>query len=696
MRAALRSLWASLFGHPRATHQHRYSDTELLARTEEFNQNADSYWRSIGAQESGRRHVLNRPFSGPTAADDLHRLALMMTELRVGPGLEVLDFGAGSCWLSACLNRMGCRAVAVDISPSALDLGRELFSLDSRQRQDLEPRFLPYDGRVLPLADESVDRIACYDAFHHVPNQDEILREMYRVLRPGGRVVMAEPGEGHSHADSSMFDESVFSVLENDFDILDVEKRARSAGFAGVRIKPYLDPSAEPITAATYVALGQPLSALKPNTLRAGIGVYRALRDSTRTCAIVVLTKGSEVRDSRCPGLLRAEIQLLAPPSPLRGYAGTALQARLRLKNTGDTLWYHKAHPVGGSVLLGCHLLDSSGRPVTMEYIRAPLPSDVLPGAEVEVVAAVPLPLDRGKYTLRFDPVDDNVIWFSQSGSTPLDVSLEVVDPEADPAYWAAITPSSEARLTSLPAGSRTRVDLRVANAGVAQWPHAETLGPGAIRLGAQLLDDAGTPIASDYARADLPRGLAPGEACDVPLAFRLPGTPGRYTLKIDLVQEQVCWFEQRGSRPLLMELEATDELTDSTAPGVLRAELELLQPDGRTVLERRTGDVIGILVRAKNLGNTVWRHADDGRKGHVRLGATLVSAEASRDYWRAPLECDVVPGATTEVMATMPAPMEEGEYTVVLDLVDEGISWFKEEGSAVTSFVVRVARPSG
>ena len=304
---------------------------------------------------------------------------------------------------------------------------------------------------------------------------------------------------------------------------------------------------------------------------------------------------------------------------------------------------------------------------------------------------AVPLPETPGNYTLRFDPVVEHVMWFSQAGSTPFDVPLEVVDPNNDPALSADISLLSEPKLTSLPAGTRARVELRVANAGIAPWPRAETLGPGAIRLGAQLLDAAGRTIEPDYARADLPRGLAPGEACDVPLAFRLPGTAGRYALKVDLVQEQVCWFEERGSRPFVIDLEATADLADSTAPGVLRARLDLLKPEA-PVVDAPPGDTIEIQVRAENLGNTLWRQAADGRAGHVRLGAMLVSPEGSRDHWRAPLERDVAPGATAEINATMPAPTAEGEYTVILDLVDEGIAWFQHEGSPVVSFVVRVA----
>jgi SAM-dependent methyltransferase len=690
MPAGLWSRLTTFLKRWKLRHSRRHSQSELLARTEEFNRNADAYWKAIGRQDGGRNHVLNRPFSGPTAAVDVYRLGLLMEELRLGPGLDVLDFGAGTCWLSSCLNRMGCRTVAVDVSQAALDLGRQLFALDRRHHEDLSPRFLSYDGHTLPLMDDSVDRIACFDAFHHVPNQDELLREMYRVLRPGGRAVMAEPGEGHSHAGSSAFDESAFEVLENDFDILDVERRARRAGFSDVRLKPYLDPTVDTISASAYVGIGGLRSALKMSTLRAGLGVSEALRNSFRTCAIVVLTKGTEMRDSRCPGLLRARMRLVAPSAPLRGYCGTAVQARMRLKNVGDTLWRHEADPAGGTVLLGSHLLDSAGHPLHLEYLRVPLPHDVGPGREVEVVMAVPLPPKPGQFTLRIDPVDENVIWFSQAGSTPLDVALEAVQPEEDRSYRCAITLRPGRAATRLPAGSRTRMHLRVVNVGSAPWPCAETPGPEAIRLGGKLLDGTGELLDQDFARADLPHAMAPGEACDVLLEFSLPGTPGPYAVKVDLVREQVCWFEQLGSRPLVVELVATADLPDSIAPGILRAELDLLRPEPGAV-RALPGEDIEILVRAKNIGNTLWRSAEDRVEGHVRLGAKLVSADGSRDYWRAPISADIPPGTVAEIQARMPAPAGLGDYTVVLDLVDEGIAWFQHEGSRVVSFPMQV-----
>jgi uncharacterized membrane protein len=48
--------------------------------------------------------------------------------------------------------------------------------------------------------------------------------------------------------------------------------------------------------------------------------------------------------------------------------------------------------------------------------------------------------------------------------------------------------------------------------------------------------------------RSGLPRDLRPGEEAEIPLAITAPSAPGDYTLQIDLVQEMVSWFAEKGS----------------------------------------------------------------------------------------------------------------------------------------------------
>ena len=83
---------------------------------------------------------------------------------------------------------------------------------------DLKPEFLLYDGHRIPLPDAHVDKIVIYDAFHHVPNQAEILREMARVLKVGrrGRDVRAGRGPRAPRRPAATRPTSG-GVLENEF-----------------------------------------------------------------------------------------------------------------------------------------------------------------------------------------------------------------------------------------------------------------------------------------------------------------------------------------------------------------------------------------------------------------------------------------------------------------------------------------------
>ncbi len=96
--------------------------------------------------------------------------------------------------------------------------------------------------------------------------------------------------------------------------------------------------------------------------------------------------------------------------------------------------------------------------------------------------------------------------------------------------------------------GRPLRVRTRVQNLSTRAFPAAATYGRRLVRLGAQLCDAQGALLNLDYARADLPGALAPGESAEVPIEIPSSQAPGRYRLKFDLVYEGVDWFERCGS----------------------------------------------------------------------------------------------------------------------------------------------------
>lgn len=97
-------------------------------------------------------------------------------------------------------------------------------------------------------------------------------------------------------------------------------------------------------------------------------------------------------------------------------------------------------------------------------------------------------------------------------------------------------------------AGQPTRIQTRVRNLSTRPFAADATYGRRLVRLGAQLCDESGTLINLDFARSRLPGPLGPGQAADIDIELPPIPAPGRYSLKFDLVNEGVEWFEKCGS----------------------------------------------------------------------------------------------------------------------------------------------------
>ena len=145
----------------------------------------------------------------------LTAFAHVVDGLRLFPQLRLLDFGAGTAWSSRYLASLGCQVTAIDVSKNALQIGRSIHQEDPMTR-DLPIEFRVSDGRSIPVADKSFDRILSFDAFHHVADQKTVLAEFSRVLRDDGVAAFAEPSPYHSLAPSSQFEMQTYDVIEND------------------------------------------------------------------------------------------------------------------------------------------------------------------------------------------------------------------------------------------------------------------------------------------------------------------------------------------------------------------------------------------------------------------------------------------------------------------------------------------------
>jgi SAM-dependent methyltransferase len=120
--------------------------------------------------------------------------------------------------------------------------------------------------------------------------------------------------------------------------------------------------------------------------------------------------------------------------------------------------------------------------------------------------------------------------------------------------HVARIRPQSPA-VTAAP-GASFRLDVEVENPAETVWLRDGRRGIGYVRLGAHLHEAAGPQIELDYGRAALPQDLALGQKARVALVLTAPTAPGCYLIRLDMVNEGICWFAQQGSPVVDVDLD--------------------------------------------------------------------------------------------------------------------------------------------
>lgn len=105
--------------------------------------------------------------------------------LEPAPGEQILDVGCGTGNFSLELARLGVRVTGIDISEAMLAVARR-----KAEAEGLGVEFIKADAMRLLFAADSFDKVVSVTALEFAPDLREALKECYRVLRPGGRLVV--------------------------------------------------------------------------------------------------------------------------------------------------------------------------------------------------------------------------------------------------------------------------------------------------------------------------------------------------------------------------------------------------------------------------------------------------------------------------------------------------------------------------
>jgi SAM-dependent methyltransferase len=384
-------------------------DESKLSRNIPFlNKKAEEYFKVMGediAQE------LRKPFiPHETTPFLVLKLGYLLAELDFGKNLSVVDFGCGTGWLSFYLNRLGFNVTGIDVSRTAVDFARENIKKEKFYNNKNPFFFHEYDGKKLPLADSSVHYFICFDAFHHIPNQEEILAEMLRVLVPGGRVILSEPGTGHSKNSVTIEEVEKFGVLERDINIPDIEERSNRAGFKYMFIKPFITERRMNLTPEQY----RPF--FEGNINRE---INKHLMESAINNPFIILIKEGDLTENY---FHKAEVKTKEETLYLQ--PGEKFEINVTVKNIGSLTIPSQYHINGGFCTIGSRLFQEK-RMITDQFGKRPiLTKDLGQGEQKEFNLIFTAPEHEGKYLLEIEPVIENCYWFSQKSNIPAKIKL--------------------------------------------------------------------------------------------------------------------------------------------------------------------------------------------------------------------------------------------------------------------------------
>lgn len=141
------------------------------------------------ARESFNRVLANQTYAG-IIRDDKH-LEVILNLVKDGNYRRILDIGTGTGYLAFPLAEMypEAKVFGIDITETIIEKNKET----AKERGASNLSFLAFDGLEYPFEAESFDLIVSRYAFHHFPDAEDSVRQMHRILKKGGRLLISDP-----------------------------------------------------------------------------------------------------------------------------------------------------------------------------------------------------------------------------------------------------------------------------------------------------------------------------------------------------------------------------------------------------------------------------------------------------------------------------------------------------------------------
>lgn len=119
-------------------------------------------------------------------------------QFRLAPADKVLDLGCGEGRHSiTAYLKEGVDVYALDLSMNDLLTAKTRFGeFEDIADESRTVNFICSSGLALPFADASFDKVVCAEVLEHIPDYQSVLKEINRVLKPGGQFAVSVPRFG--------------------------------------------------------------------------------------------------------------------------------------------------------------------------------------------------------------------------------------------------------------------------------------------------------------------------------------------------------------------------------------------------------------------------------------------------------------------------------------------------------------------
>lgn len=136
----------------------------------QFKENAKAAWSTFGPTETMTASVAPR----------------LVSLAGIERGAQVLDVGCGTGVVALTAARRGARVKGIDLTPALVAHAKENASI-----MNLEVEFSEGDAEALPFGDAAFDVVVSQFAHMFAPRPDVTIKEMLRVLKPGGTIAFS-------------------------------------------------------------------------------------------------------------------------------------------------------------------------------------------------------------------------------------------------------------------------------------------------------------------------------------------------------------------------------------------------------------------------------------------------------------------------------------------------------------------------